>query len=396
MIRTSGDNYLGAVAVALLSSLLSYLALASILPTSTLVIVKWSCAQWMPFPLDSFGRQWQNESWSSWEESYMTDSPNIAEGTSVLEIPNVQVQDFPDPNNLLQHLIDTYGDDWRRRPLLLENLWSGEALTDSSKTRRISKAGLLTENLTIPYFRDARILGALAPNDKAPIRDIMVNITQRSAPHKIASQFLVQTYPELILEVAPNSIVTTLFGNHFEPKDVECGAFGIPFLPALTTVPLFVAGTFSSPTEASTDTTDSPHAFTALHCEPIGNVAVQLEGEKHWTLVSPEYSFLMKPKASPDGRAYFVSEHASEAELGEIPHYHATTGAGDALWIPTWTWHRVDYKSKQSDNEGSKSTIAIGASLFHLRPMELIKNNPLFCFLVIPNLVKEVLGINTQ
>jgi hypothetical protein len=59
------------------------------------------------------------------------------------------------------------------------------------------------------------------------------------------------------------------------------------------------------------------------------------------------------------------------------------THAGDLLWVPPWTWHRVEY---------IEDTVAIAASLFHFRPKEFVRNNPTFATLLIPNLVKEFLG----
>ena len=425
--------------VAALSSFLSVFVLVHYPPATAWYLAKFALAQWTPYPFLDLSHRWQQEAWDHWEEKYLpkllqaknttgssedtNDNHNLH--TAILDIPTVQVQEFgANPKKLLQYLESTYGVNWRSKPLLLKGLWNVDDLR-SNTTRRLSEAGLLQEELDIPYFQDARVIGALSPNGKAPVKDIVANITMHGAPHKIGTQFLVQTYPELIQEVAPVDIVTHLFGDHFQPQHVV-GLLGLPFLPASTTVPLFVAGSqlprdkkddndqrSSQTTPESDDTTTvAAEPFTGLHCEPIGNVAVQLEGEKQWTLVSPEYSLMIRPSASKDGRAFFVSGLTSDNELEVIPRYYATTHAGDALWVPTWTWHRVDYRMSRKDEKDSsgergrqtnenmpqvKTTrISIGASLFHLRPLELLGNNPLFAVLVIPNLVKEIFRFNTQ
>lgn len=428
----------GAVLVAALSSFASVFVLVHYPPETAWYLAKFAVAQWTPYPFLDLSYRWQQEAWNHWEEMYLPKlrltaglteqtNDNISDNNkkppkAILDIPTAPVQDLgSDPVKLLHYLEETYGDHWRRKPLLLKGLWNADELI-ANTTRRLSHAGLLQEALTIPYFKDARIVGALAPNGKAPVKDIVANISRHGAPHKIGTQLLIQTYPELIQEVAPNDIVTHLFGDHFQPQHVQPK---VPFLPASTTVPLFVAGSQlprdkisdneqdsnGNTRPSSSSTTAIAEPFTGLHCEPIGNVAVQLEGEKQWTLVSPEYSLMLRPSASADGRAFFVSGLTSDEELESIPRYYATTRAGDALWVPTWTWHRVDYRISRQDtkvvsegesqpvadiHEKGTSKIAIGASLFHLRPLELLGNNPLFAVLVIPNLIKEIFRFKTQ
>ena len=161
----------------------------------------------------------------------------------------------------------------------------------------------------------------------------------------------------------------------------------------------------------------APH--TALHCEPIGNIAVQLSGEKLWTLIRPEYSKLLRPYIAPDGRAFFVSSlpisqitRNGANDPKRIPHYQAVTEAGDALWVPTWTWHRVDYVASTfspndhnhrptetnvpQDRYEQSASIAIGASIFHFRPLDFVQNNPLFALLIVPAIVLELIGSKTQ
>jgi hypothetical protein len=80
----------------------------------------------------------------------------------------------------------------------------------------------------IPYFTDAHKY-AVSPNVKAPAKDIMANIS-RGDSLKIGTQLVVQTYPDLVNEVAPVDIVTGLFGEHFSPKDVT-SLLGLSLLP---------------------------------------------------------------------------------------------------------------------------------------------------------------------
>lgn len=395
---------LAVLLVALLSSFLSVLVSSS--SSSPWIVAKWAAVQWLPsFLFPALTQQWQQEAWDHWEHVYIPklQAIDLVGDNTILEIPTVNVQNFrDDPLALLQHLEATHGKQWRSKPLLFQQLWSRH---DLHMPRRLSVAGLLQENLTIPYFLDARFYGALAPNDRAPVKDIVANITHKGMPHKIGTQFLVQTFPELIQEVAPTQIVTMLFGDRFQPHHVTSGAFGLPFLPPLTTVPVFVAGAkpksdaIHKPNKEVVNNTmddDAPQdqAFTGLHCEPIGNLAVQLEGEKQWTLVSPEYSFLLKPSVSPDGRSFFVSGHSTDAALAHVPRYYVITQAGDAVWVPTWTWHRVDYTTTATTSRGDG--VSVAGSLFHLRPKQMLTHNPLFAWLVVPSLIKEVIGINTQ
>ena len=126
---------------------------------------------------------------------------------------------------------------------------------------------------------------------------------------------------------------------------------------------------------------------TDLHCEPIGNVAVQLYGKKKWTLVDPSFSHLLRPTIAKDGRAYYFSSLDPKISLDHIPKYEIITEAGDALWVPPWYWHRVDY----IDNG-----VSFAASLFHFRPYDFFLNNPLYSILVTPNLVKELLRFKIE
>lgn len=449
----------------------------------------WSVGQWIP--IVSIRDALEQLAWELWQmnkptkrNDHITAETFPQTQSMQLRIPTVHISHdyIQNPPALLRHLEQTYGNDWRKRPLLLQGLWSHDELfggavavisndengnpSPSNPTlrparhRRLTVSSLLLENLTIPYFSDATQF-LLSPDAKAPVREIVYNMTHRRMPHKIGTQWLVQTYPELIQEVAPSQLLTSLFGNYFTPQHVKQGLLG-GWLPPLTTVPVFMANTNVTatrpPAESSSSSSSSPlpqrqrkrRPFTALHCEPIGNVAVQLNGHKHWTLVEPQYSWYLQPGVARDGRAFFASHAASDEddddddvetatenddddddhersataknhphlsmqhrilENKRIPYYSVVTNAGDAVWVPTWTWHRVDYYDDNNDSSSPSpttsqadttttdevfSSIALGASLFHFRPIDFVINNPLFAILIIPALFRELIGYNTQ
>mmetsp|Transcript_15092 Transcript_15092/g.19732 ORF Transcript_15092/g.19732 Transcript_15092/m.19732 type:complete len:417 (+) Transcript_15092:102-1352(+) len=365
----------------------------------------WIVAQWIPIP--EMRRALLNEAWGYWEGVY-GGRMGLSTDNLQLEIPTVDVQDHINSNkdggdnSLLEFLEVQFGKDWRKRPLLLRNLWTLSDLQDPQ--RRLSVNGLLKENLTIPYFTDARKDNALSPDASAPIGSIVSNMTHMKSPHKIGTQLLVQRYPELVNEIAPTTnVLTQLFGDHFTPDHVRGMGPDHQWLPALTTVPVFIASSTSiqqqqaETEDSSQKKQESSRPYTALHCEPIGNVAVQLSGSKQWKMVDPVYSFLIRPSTAPDGRAFFASSKAID-EI-QVPTYSAVTSAGDAMWIPTWTWHRVDYTTTTSESSSTSANndIAIGGSLFHFRPVDYFVNNPLFAIMMIPAIIgQELLGLKSQ
>lgn len=327
----------------------------SLFPVSRWFLLQWCC------PL-AFRNHFQATIWEHWSSQ--------AVESILLDIPIVHVQAYDSPQALLEHLDETYGTHWRQKPLLLKQMWTNEQLQQSNRT--VSLHGLLQlHNLQIPYFQDAS-QRVWTPDAYGSVKDIVTNMTI-GQPHKIGSQLLVEHNPSWIDQIAPTQLVTTLFGDYFTPEAVQ-GRF---WRPALTTVPIFVANSHSS-------------SYTALHCEPIGNVAVQLHGQKQWTLVEPQYWKQLKPTVAPDGRAYV----ASMVDTVHAPHYSVVTQAGDALWVPTWTWHRVDYTTVTTTD--TDNDMAIAGSLFHFRMYDFATQNPLFAALLLPAMLLELVGYNTQ
>lgn len=452
----------------------------------------WSLVNWMPIMPEHLRLGLQKKCWHALEEPdssfffgnnkntimpFSRDSKD--ESSYHLDIPRIAIQDlyasYQDctkdthrevetfPQFVSNYLIQTYGADWREQPLLLKGILDYNSISrENQHSKRLSLQGLLELDQVIPYFEQANRPGALTPTAEAPV-SLIVQGMLNGRPYKIGSQLLVQEHPEWMRELtgmedstttSTGNLLTYLFGNHFSPKHVLPGRL----LPATTTVPVFVAhiaknhnGTLpkndqdhssakvckqdeeSCQDQHSDDSSKLPnsqHITTGLHCEPIGNVAFQIEGSKEWTLVSPKYSAWLQPSLAADGRAFFASSLAANGTLSQvlsqrhIPHWTAVTGPSDALWVPTWTWHRVDYRlsevlesdqcSPQTD-DGSHShgkvsntcvngdaannqsyELAIGGSIFHFRPLDFLRRNPLYAILIVPALIKELAGISTQ
>ena len=305
-----------------------------------------------------------------------------------------------------------------RQPILIPNL--GSYHSNTTKPLSLSKLSISPiGDLDIQYFSDATKVGALKPNSIAPLKEIIYNISMHlNSTIKIGTQRPIEAYPSLIEQVAPHKIVTTLFGDQFKPEDVTKPY--MRYFPPLTTVPIFLARGLSRNNNNNDHNNDDDddddddlrgdkkkiynnndifkNVRTDLHCEPIGNVAMQLEGSKKWTLVDAKYSRSLQPTISKHGRGFFYSklnplnrhylDNDSVADTGtSIPHYEIITNKGDALWVPPWTWHRIDY---------IPDTVSLAASLFHFRPSDFIINNPWFAIEIIPNLVKELFGWKTE
>lgn len=376
-------------------------------------------------------RAWESIEVNANRTSSSTTSFDLGQYRAPMDVNVLYVQDVDDP---LAYLERTYGEYWKERPLLLKGLWPESELR-GNPARRLSPDGLLRMNQTIPYFTDARRYGALEPDGEAPVREVVKRI-QEGYPHKIGSQLIVQADQTLLEEVAPRALVTELFGDYFSVDRLLGHGKTLGIFPGLTTVPVFVANSGSSPSsrrkqqsqpqqenienectpnKGDTETCDVEwvgpqhgrpsllktldNPVTGLHCEPIANVAVQLAGSRMWTLIGPEYSWSLRPAISTDGRSFYPSWVDS---LDHIPRYEFITHPGDAVFVPTWTWHRVDYVVRgvddhDNDNDDETGTgISIGASLFHFRAGDYWRRNPLFAVLLIPAILKEAAGVSTQ
>mmetsp|Transcript_16735 Transcript_16735/g.25131 ORF Transcript_16735/g.25131 Transcript_16735/m.25131 type:complete len:343 (-) Transcript_16735:25-1053(-) len=228
--------------------------------------------------------------------------------------------------------------------------------------------------LVIDYFRDAREHNTV-PDAKGPLATVVRNILSGGV-EKFGSQKIVRSNPNVIHRLVDQNIewMRDVFG---ETRTRIWRALGVT-----VTSPVFMSRGSGTGGLASTTRTD-------MHCEPIANLVVQTEGRKTWTLVEPQYSHLLRPTVSPDGRAYFYSslDPVDPNALSGVPRYEVITEKGDILYVPTWTWHRVEYLP---------NITAVSLSVFEFVPYSFFRNNPLYAITLIPNLVKEVVGLKLQ
>ena len=297
--------------------------------------------------------------------------------------------------------------DLASHPIILRNLWPPETFNDNE--RRLTPNGIMNDpqlsNLILPnYFSDATKYGydALKPDvlTKTTLSEFLEGILSGNTPNaKIGSQVIVDQIPELRNEIIPASMAKNLFGWNTYLEDAKkslhswlgdtVGGWIDKILPPMSYFPVFIASNQQSLPGAI-----NTHLRTDLHMEPIGNIAAQLHGTRQWTLVPTTWSKLLRPTVSKD-RGYFYSNidpALLHERLSRIPVvYNCTTRKGDVIWIPPWTWHRVDY-----DGEYSEESLSIGASIFHFFPKLYMTSNPLFSLLILPNLIQEVLGFNIE
>jgi hypothetical protein len=269
------------------------------------------------------------------------------------------------------HLIDL------TRPFLIKNLTQYDNI--------LTLNHLLTPPISesvIDYFIDARTVNTI-PNSRDQVRKIVEKI-MNGGPEKIGTQMIIKSFPEIIERfVDANKWLENVFGQERVRQWRETS-------PVMT-YPVFVSRGRSSIPPASSDPTSlsTKTTRTDLHCEPISNVVLQTVGKKKWTLVEAQYSHLIRPTISPDGRAYFYSslDPFDSHALDQIPHYEVITEEGDLLSVPTWTWHRVDYLP---------DVTAVSISIFQFIPLDFVMRNPLFALTLVPNLIKEAVGIKEQ
>ena len=295
--------------------------------------------------------------------------------------------------------------DLATHPIILRNVLPMESFEDGS--RRLTPAGILNDtalsNILLPnYFHDAAEIGydALVPKSKEiTLSRFLRNIQSGEAPRsKIGTQVIIEKHPELREEIFNSTLAKELFSWREDPREYLqrwIGSHWLSWLPPTSYYPVFIAD--NKPDSAQS----LSYPRTDLHAEPIGNIAVQLHGTRRWTLVATKWSKLLRPTVSKHGRAYVYSNMDPRQELQKrltsLPQvYDCVTNKGDALWVPPWMWHRVDYSYSTVDTElDVEDTLSLGASIFHFYP-KLFLQSPLFSFLVIPNLIWEVLGINIE
>lgn len=86
---------------------------------------------------------------------------------------------------------------------------------------------------------------------------------------------------------------------------------------------------------------------TPLHSETTAFFYIMADGEKKWTLYSPDAFPLINP--SPEGRGYNYSKvRTAEPDLQRYPGFDLLTKyvchlkKGDILFVPAWMWHEVE------------------------------------------------------
>ncbi|KAL7455064.1 hypothetical protein ACHAWC_009040 [Mediolabrus comicus] len=301
--------------------------------------------------------------------------------------------------------------DLATHPIILRNVWPPESFHDN--TRKLTPQGILNDpiysNILLPnYFHDAAQTGynALVPDsEEITLSQFISNIQSGKAPRsKIGTQVIIEKYPELREEIINVTLAKELFGWKEDPKENlerflgDKKTFLSKKLPSTSYYPVFIAD------NKPADMEEESHPRTDLHAEPIGNIAVQLHGFRKWTLVPTKYSTLLAPTVSKHGRAYMFSNIDPTIDLPKrlksLPLvYECVTRRGDALWVPPWMWHRVDYsytKTQELEEDFDEDdTLSFGASIFHFYPSLFIRF-PLFAFLILPNLFWEVIGVNIE
>lgn len=89
---------------------------------------------------------------------------------------------------------------------------------------------------------------------------------------------------------------------------------------------------------------------TPLHSAGLGNFFRQLAGVRNWTLISPEYSYLVRPVhgflySNAFGIYNAWKPKKFKAHMEHIPKQHVTLHPGDVLYIPPWWWHEIQIES---------------------------------------------------
>lgn len=333
----------------------------------------------------TFFNSLESSIWLNWEKNSPFQS-SISTSSSSSPSPSLSSSFF---NTTL--LTITSWDDLSKinlnKPFLIRNI--------TSYTNILTLNDLLTSpiaDLEIDYFIDATIINTV-PNSYDQVGKIITKI-MNGGPEKIGTQMIIKHFPEIIVRfVDQNPWLQKVFGENRIKQWKE--------ISPVMTFPVFVSrgrstsSTSSTSSSTTSTTSTSSNSITKtttrtdLHCEPISNVVLQTVGKKKWTLVEPQYSHLLRPTISPDGRAYFYSalDPFDSHALDKVPHYEIITEEGDLLYVPTWTWHRIDY---------SPDITAVSISIFHFIPSDYLMRNPIFAMTLIPNLIKEALGIKEQ
>ncbi len=88
---------------------------------------------------------------------------------------------------------------------------------------------------------------------------------------------------------------------------------------------------------------------SSLHCGGSGNFFCMIHGKKHWILIDPKYSCLLKGRVAKSGihgqTLFEMGDKKDLSKLPEIyqylPRYDVILEPGDILWNAPWWWHRI-------------------------------------------------------
>ena len=96
-----------------------------------------------------------------------------------------------------------------------------------------------------------------------------------------------------------------------------------------------------------------------MHCGGSGNFFCMIKGQKHWTLIDPKYSCLLKGRVSESGihaQTLFDMPDTNLSTypniLKHLPRYDITLEPGDILWNAPWWWHRIENVNSEGLNIG--------------------------------------------
>ena len=287
----------------------------------SIILLTWSISNWIPTTwMISLGiREQIWDMMMNNNNGHNNNNISYNQEIQVLSIPTIlstirdkqQQQEQEEENNIYSYiqtyLENTYGKDWKERPLLIEGLLMNDNNNDNNNDNDnnmllLSTKGLLQSKQIIPYFNNANEINSLTPTSMGSVGDIVQEMIN-GKPYKIGSQLLIQENPTAFEELISSTTTSTtststdtfstglllkeLFGNHFTQQHLQ-PSFG-NLIPATTTVPVFVARTMmtTATTTTTTITTNTSKdnnnekendnnnniVTTGLHCEPIGNVA---------------------------------------------------------------------------------------------------------------------------
>ena len=87
---------------------------------------------------------------------------------------------------------------------------------------------------------------------------------------------------------------------------------------------------------------------SSMHCGGSGNFFCMLQGRKHWTLIHPKYSCLLKARVAETGIHAQTLFDMGDIDIDKtpsvfkyLPRYEVVMEPGDVLYNSPWWWHRI-------------------------------------------------------